>query len=308
MKFLGAAVCLCSLIFTAGANAQAPSTATPAGPAAADLAAKLSRYLNEATAGFGGVMGIFVKDLRSGQTFNANADVVFPQASSIKIAVLVELFRQAEAGRQRLEERIEVNRSQMVGGSGILQDFAGAGSALSLRDLAVLMIVLSDNTATNILIDRVGMENVNATLQRLGLAHTRLERRMMDAAAEKANRENHSTPREMAALLELLEEGKLLDREHTAAALEILQYPKETPLRAGLPESVPIADKHGELPGVRCDSGVVFLPGAPYVIAVMTAYNQDDAVAARAISEVSLHVFEYFDRLAHSNAYGVRTP
>jgi len=306
MKFLAAAVGLCFLTFTAGANAQAPSTATPPSPAAAELAAKLSRYLNDTTASFGGVMGVFVKDLRSGQTFTANADLIFPQASSIKIAVLTELFRRAEASRLQLDERVEVSRSQMVGGSGVLQDFAGAGSALSLRDLAVLMIVLSDNTATNILIDRVGMENVNATLQRLGLAHTQLERRMMDTAAEKENRENLSTPREMAALLELLEEGKLLDREHTAAALQILQYPKGTPLRAGLPESVPVADKHGELPGVRCDSGIVSLAGAPYVISVMTAYNQDDAAAARAISEISLHVFEYFDRLAHSNAYGVR--
>jgi beta-lactamase class A len=308
MKFLAAAVCFCFLTFTSGANAQALSTATHASPAAAELAAKLSRYLNDTAASFGGVIGVFVKDLRSGQTFTANADVVFPQASSIKIAILIELFRQAEAGRQRLDERIEVTRSQMVGGSGVLQDFAGAGSALSLCDLAVLMIVLSDNTATNILIDRVGMENVNAALQHPGLTHTRLERRMMDVAAEKENRENLSTPREMAALLELLEEGKLLDREHTAAALQILQYPKETPLRASLPESVPVADKHGELPGVRCDSGIVFLPSAPYVISVMTADNMDDAAAARAISEISLRVFEYFDRLAHSNAYGVRIP
>jgi beta-lactamase class A len=308
MRFPAAAVCLCFLIFAAGANAQAPSTATAASPAAAELAAKLSRYLNETAASFGGVMGIFVKDLKSGQTFGANADTVFPQASSIKIAVLIELFRQAEARRLRLEERIEVNRNQMVGGSGVLQDLTGAGSALSLRDLAVLMIVLSDNTATNILIDRVGMENVNTTLEGLGLGHTRLERRMMDAAAEKANRENHSTPREMATLLELLEEGKLLDPEHTAAALEILQYPKETPLRAGLPESAPVADKHGELQGVRCDSGIVSLAGAPYVIAVMTTYSQDDTAAAHAISEISFHVFEYFDRLAHSNTYGVRLP
>ena len=225
MKFIYMAVCLCFLGFAARTNAQAPTAAPPSNPPAAELAAKLSRYLNETAAAFNGVMGIFVKDLRSGQTFTVNADVVFPQASSIKIAVLIELFRQAQAGRLQLNERIEVNRSQMAGGSGVLQDFAGVGSTLSLRDLAVLMIVLSDNTAANILIDRIGMESVNATLQQLGLAHTRLERRMMDAAAEKANRENHSTPREMAMLLEALEEGKLLDHEHTAAVLEILQYP-----------------------------------------------------------------------------------
>src|SRR5207244_3610910 len=133
----------------------------------------------------------------SEKTLTVNAAIVFPQASSIKITVLMELLRQAQAGRLKLDDRVAIKQVQMVGGSGVLQFFGDASSAISLRDLAVLMIVLSDNTATNILIDQVRMANVNDTLAHLGLAQTRLQRRMIDTAAQRAGRENLSTPREM---------------------------------------------------------------------------------------------------------------
>jgi beta-lactamase class A len=170
------------------------------------------------------------------------------------------------------------------------------------------MIVLSDNTATNILIDRVGMANVNENLKRLGLTQTRLQRRMLDTDAQRASRENLSTPREMATLLEMLHQGKALDGTHTAAALEILKYPKETPLRRGLPENVALANKPGSIPGVHCDSGIVLLTGRPYVISVMTTYAKDSDASGRAISDVSRRVFDYFERLARSNDYGARLP
>lgn len=306
-------IAACLLVFAClgaapAARAQRQPAAAPADARAAELHAKLQRQLDEIAAGFDGVMGVAVKDLATGETFGAHNDVVFPQASSIKIAILVELFRQAQAGAVRLDDRVEVKHGQMVGGSGVLQHFGDSASAVSLRDLAVLMIVLSDNTATNILIDRVGLASVNENLRRLGLQETRLARRMIDIEAQRAGRENVSTPREMAALLEMLQQGKALDAQHTAAALEILKYPKEGPLRRGLPERVALADKSGTLAGVRCDSGIVLLPGRPYVISVMTTYGESQEAAERAIGEVSRRVFDYFDRLAHANAYGVRLP
>jgi beta-lactamase class A len=287
---------------------RAQSPGAEADPRLTELHLKLAQQLRRMSTEFDGILGIAVKDLKSGEAFGVNAETVFPQASSIKIPILVELFRQEQEGTLRLEERVEVKRAQMVGGSGVLQRFGDGTSALSLHDLAVLMIVLSDNSATNILIDRVGIENVNGTLRRLGLAQTRLQRRMMETEAQRASRENLSTPHEMAMLLELLHQGKLLDAAHTTAALEILRYPKNTPLRGGLPENVALADKPGSLPGVRCDSGIVLLEGRPYVISVMTTYNGDDEIAERAISDLSRRVFEHFGRIAHSNVYGVRLP
>ncbi len=299
---------VCGLALALTAGAQAPGTGARPDARRVDLHDKLARQLAQSAAEFDGVMGVAAKDLATGETFQVHPGAVFPQASSIKIPILVELFRQAQAGTLRLEERMEVKRAQTAGGSGVLQHFGDASSAISLRDLAVLMIVLSDNTATNILIDRVGMASVNNTLERLGLAQTRLQRRMMDTAAQRANRENLSTPQQMATLLELLHGGKLLDAAHTAAAIEILSYRKNSPLRRGLPESVALADKPGGIDGVRCDSGIVLLAGRPYVISVMTTYAGDGEAAERAISDVSRRVFAYFERLARSNADGARLP
>jgi beta-lactamase class A len=272
-----------------------------------ELRAKLQRDLEKIAAEFDGVMGIAAKDLTSGETFLVNADAVFPQASSIKIPILLELLRQAQQSKLKLDERVELKRASMTEGSGVLQRFGDGTSALSLRDIATLMIVLSDNTATNILIDRVGMENVNGLLRELGLKETKLQRRMMDVEAGRASRENLSTPREMAALLELLHAGKVLDAPHTALAIEILKYPKSTSLRRGVPPQVEVANKPGGIPGVACDSGIVLLAGRPYAISVMTTYGRDEEAAGRAIAEASRAAFAYFERLARSNAYGART-
>jgi len=290
------------------ARAQARNPAAQPDARVAELRAKLTRQLRHISGEFDGVLGMAVKDLTSGEMFEANADTLFPQASSIKLPILIALYQQAQADGLRLRERIEVKRAQMVGGSGVVQHFGDATSALSLGDLAVLMIVLSDNTATNVLIDRLGMDKVNDFLKRQELTETHLQRRMMDLDAQRAGRENLSTPREMVALLEQLYQGKLLDPAHTAAVLEILKYRKSTPLRRGLPENVELADKPGELEGVRCDSGLVLLVGRPYAIAVMTTYVKETESADRAISEISRLAFGYFERLARSNPEGARRP
>ena len=268
-----------------------------------DLGAKLSADLNRTAASYDGVMGIFIKDLNSGETFTVNADIVFPQASSIKIPILIELLREAQGGKIDLSERVEIHRASLVDGSGVLQFFSDRGSAISWHDLAVLMVVLSDNSATNLIIERVGMDNINGMLRDLGLDQTLLARKMMDSAAERADRENRSTPRQMATLVEELNADKLLDPEHTRMALEILEYPKDSPLRAGVPPEISVAEKPGSLNGAQCDTGVVLLLGRPYVISVMTTYNATDGNSA--ITAISARVFSYFDRIAHANSLGV---
>ncbi len=277
----------------------------PAPPAAAALlGAKLEQNLRQIAANLDGVMGIYAENLQTGQSFRVNADRVFPQGSSIKIPILITLLRQAQLGKLNLNDRVTIRRADLVGGSGVLQDFGDGTSSIALRDLAVLMVVLSDNSATNILIDRVGMASVNAEIRRAGLVHTRLARKMMDFAAERASRENVSTPREMATLVAKLDRGQLLDASHTAFVLHLLEDYKQTPLRDALPANILVADKPGSLPGVECDSGVVFVPGAPYVLSVMTTYDADNHAADQAITAVSRAVFSYFDRLASSNAFG----
>lgn len=277
-------------------------------PRAADLRAKLGRDLNQLVAQFDGVMSLAVLDPAGGDTLAINGDLLMPQASSIKIAVLLEALRQAQAGKLRLEERVEIRKAQFAGGSGVLQVFGDGSSALSLRDLAALMMVVSDNTATNILIDRVGQAQVNATLQSLGFERTRLLRRMIQPEEERRGVENVSTAREMTRLLSQLFSGKLLDEKHTALALELLknEKPEPTSLRRGLPAGVALASKPGSLSGVRCESGIVLLEGHPYILGVMTAYAGDETAAERTLTDISRRVYSYFDRIAHSNPHGVR--
>src|ERR1700687_5553112 len=111
----------------------------------ADLRNKLGRELNRVAASFDGAIGIAVKDFSTGDVLAVNADTIFPQASAIKVAVLIELLRQDQAGILKLSERVEIHKNQTVGGRGVMQGFSDGGSSVSLHDLAVLMIVLSDN-------------------------------------------------------------------------------------------------------------------------------------------------------------------
>jgi beta-lactamase class A len=284
--------------------------AVPVRPAAGQtrfesvLDAKFEVAVRAVEGGLDGVMGIALKDLATGKTFLLNERDVFPQASSIKIAVLLETFKQAEEGRLKLEEFIALEESRKVEGSGVLFHLGRPSLSLSIRDLAVLMVVLSDNTATNILIEKVGLEAVNKRMDTLGLPKTRLRRKMMDLQAAAEGRENVSTPLEMMTLLERIWKGSAIGEPYRKDLLAILAIPKDSPLRAGVPEGVDVAEKPGELEAVRCDSGIVMLSGRPYVLCVMTTYLKRDADGNQAIAAVSRIVYEHISRLARSSAIG----
>src|SRR5205823_3825167 len=175
---------------------------------------------------------------------------------------------------------------------------------ITLRDLATIMIAVSDNSAANILIDRVGMENVNALMDSLGLPHTRLRRKMMDVKAAAEGRENISTPAEMMSLLEQLYRGKVLNKELTEDFFKVLSTHEESFIPRDLPEGLKIANKAGELEGVRNDSGIVFVEKRPYVICTMTTYLRRERDGEEAIRRISRETYRMFDRLARASEYG----
>ncbi|MDH5406716.1 MAG: class A beta-lactamase-related serine hydrolase, partial [Candidatus Aminicenantes bacterium] len=219
-----------------------------------------------------GVMGLAVKDLTTGEEFLLNHNLVFPQGSSIKVAILLEVFKQAKEGKFSLQDRLWLEKKDKVGGSGILKELGNHTVSLTIKDIAILMILLSDNTATNILIDLVGMENVNRTLSELGLTETRLQRKMMDYRAAAEERENISTPMEMLKLLEFIYRSEVLDPSSCDAILDILKRRKSGSIRQLLPSGIEVAHKPGGIEGVACDIGVVYLPHRPYIICAMTNY------------------------------------
>src|SRR5215475_5885123 len=183
---------------------------------------KLQEDIRKVDQDLDGVMGLAVKDLTSGETFFIHGDEIMPQASSIKIAVLANLYLQAQQGKLKLTDEYVVRKEDLVDGSDIMLGLTPGVTRLTLRDLATMMVAVSDNSATNVLIGRVGMENVNAMLDSLGLHATRLRRQMMDLKAASEGRENVSTPREMTTLLETIYTGKLLNKEMTADYLKML--------------------------------------------------------------------------------------
>jgi beta-lactamase class A len=265
---------------------------------------KLESSINDVDRKLDGVLGVAILDLNSGQKFELRAGEVFPQASSIKMAVLAELYRQAQAGRLKLTDLYTVQASDLVPDSDIMNGLTPGVTRITLRDLATMMVAVSDNSATNVLIDRVGMENVNALMDSLGLPHTRLRRKMMDLKAASEGRENVSTPAEMMVLLEDLYRGKVLNKEMTDDFFKVLSTRKEGFIPRDLPESLKIANKPGELEGVRNDSGVVFVENRPYVICVMTTYLRRERDGEEAITAISAAAYRMFDRLARASEYG----
>jgi beta-lactamase class A len=270
------------------------------------LRARLEADVNRVGDQLSGVLGFAIKDLATGETFYRLPDTVFPQASSIKLAILLELLHQTQEGKLSLDEKHAVRRSEMTvaDDEAILNKLGDGTVTMTLRDLAVFMLVLSDNSATNILIDRLGMENINAGLARLGLKETKLRRRMIDLDAARRGNENVSTPREMMLLLEKVRTGQALDAAHTEEFLRLLRLPKDSAFHKALPSNVPIADKPGALEGVRCDSGIIEVPNRPLVLGVMTTYLAHDEDGERAIEEVTRLAYAYFDRLSRASAYG----
>jgi beta-lactamase class A len=244
---------------------------------------------------FRGVIGVAVTDLASGEEVALHGDQRFPTASTIKVAVMVEAWRQIAAGRLSLDTPLLLEENEKVGGAGVLRDLQ-AGIALPVRDLLHLMIALSDNTATNLLVARLGTANVDAMLDGLGLGETRLFRpTFRDGRADvlpELEREyglGMTTPREMARLMALIAEGRAVSVEASAAMLATLRRQQD---RAMIPRLLPsdgsieIGNKTGtdqeKLPcpdgtrgQVRADVAIVTGSNLRYVIAIFARHVAD---------------------------------
>lgn len=267
-----------------------------------ELRRALDRQLESIVGHLDGVIGYAALDLTTGEEIGRLERQEFPTASTIKLAILYELFKQADEGRVRLETTGPLDRSHVVGGTGILH--ALGTPALSLRDHAVLMIAISDNTATNVLIDRLTLASISSRMQSLGLNGIRLRRRMMDGAAAARGDENVALPRDIVRLLRVLHAGEGLTPESKTGVLKILEVGAGGYLRRGLPAGVQVLNKPGELEGVRVDAAIVRAPQRPYAIAVTTTYLKDEADGERAIAAVSRAFYEYFSRLGLGSEYG----
>jgi len=287
-----------------------PGQAQPAQPAHRDqLATKFRTDLQRLATAASGVVGISVIDLSSGQRFDVNESLIFPQGSAIKIPILIELFRRADRGELKLADRLPVQRNNQVGGSGLLQYFSDGGSELSLHDLAIAMIVLSDNSATNVLIDRLGMQRVSQTMAEMGAGQTMLQRKMIRPEESARGNENLSTPKEAADVMARIARCDLPVSAASCARLRaILEIPKPGAFRDAIPASVPVAWKPGGIEGAQTAWGLVNVPGGAYAIAIMVNYGVDDPDMERSIREISSAAYKYSTQIARTTLYGTRVP
>lgn len=232
---------------------------------------ELARVAGRAAA-YGGRMGIAVHDLGTDERVAVDDDAPFTSASVIKLPVMMTVL--TADGAPPLDARLPIDDAHRVGGSGIIGDLADLRE-LTVRDLVTAMIALSDNTATNVLIDAVGIPAVMDWCRAAGLRGTTLARHMLDFAARARGLDNRMSPSDAAALLAGLARGTLAGPDATAFALEALGRQRfNEMLPRLLPPGVRVAHKTGELPGVRHDVGLLYLPGrgpeAPIVVAAMT--------------------------------------
>jgi beta-lactamase class A len=245
-----------------------------------DLDARVSAL----TTPFKGSVMLYAKNLRTGRDFGRGADTKVRTASTIKLPILCALESLVDAGKVRWDERLTLKADDKVTGSGVMGNLAD-GTDLTVRNVAILMIIVSDNTATNLILDRITADAVNDYLDATGLPLTRSNRKVRGdgtklkdptgwsrAGLTEENKKyglGVTTPREMVRLLELLERGKVVSPAASKDVLDIMKMQHE---REGIarhaPDDVEIASKHGSLDALRSDVGIVYTPGGPIAIAI----------------------------------------
>lgn len=241
-----------------------------------------------------GTAGVVIEDPLTGAVFRHNADVVFPAASIIKLYILWEFYQQISNGRLSPHERLPLPEADKVGGSGVL--FAlQAGLPFTLNDLATLMTIVSDNTATNLLIDRLSLEAINQSIQQLGLTATSLQRKMMDYARARLGFQNVTTAAETAVLLRALLQPPTPTSPDTTAMLTILRQQQfNDRLSLEWPEEIPFAHKTGSIPGSEHDAGIWLRPHTPLILVVLTQNCPTNAHAIHLCQAIGRAIYRQF--------------
>ena len=245
---------------------------------------KLDQAVKAKISGFKGKVSLSAKNLQTGQAYNLAGEQPVRTASTIKLAIMAECFAESAEGKLDLKQPLKVTADEKVSGSGILQDFSD-GDELPVRDMVDLMIVLSDNTATNLILNRVGGDAVNARMAQLGLQQTRVMRKILgdrndlkpfptgitDEGAKPENKKwgiGRSSPNEMVFLLEKIYRGELVNKAASGEMLTILKRQRDHDGIGRDMKDVTIANKTGALDALRSDVGIIYSNYGPIAMAI----------------------------------------
>jgi beta-lactamase class A len=288
-------------------------------PSAAPKIERLRHQIERIVRNQDGVVGVSVKHIETGQALSLNGDVPFPMASTFKVPILFELLNQVKEGKFRLEDEIDVQKTDQHLGSGMFSRLVMPGLKVSVLNAVHFMMMISDNSATDLLLGKVGAEKINARLKGLGIEGVSVNRScqvlitdlmaLMTASGREATKaayvkfgqdpRDQATPAALASILEKVFKKEVLDPESCNLMLGIM-FKCETGegrIKGGLPPGTPLAHKTGTIAGTVNDVGVITLPDGQghIVLAVMTKEFTDETAAVEAlIAKIARVVYDYF--------------
>jgi beta-lactamase class A len=254
-----------------------------------------------------GKVAIAVKHFDTGESYYLNADEVMPTASLIKVAVLIEAYQQADEGKFKLTDKVTLHDADKVPGSGILTDHFSEGATFSVRDAVRLMIAYSDNTATNLVLDKTGIKEVNLRMEAWGFPNTKINAKSfrgsttsVDPPRTKKYGLGSTTAREMAALFEQIESSDRLRPPIKQAVLGHLKKNNDKDKFGRLlPAGTVVAHKDGSVNAARTDAGIIYTPSGPVVVCVLSNENTDqrwesDNAGNLLCARVAKEVYDHF--------------
>jgi beta-lactamase class A len=295
--------------------------------------ASLRAQIEKAAARARGQVGVAIKHVESGTDLMVNADQTYPMASTYKVPILVELFYQRSEGKLSLSDRVEVLPSDVHPGGTIALLLDGPGLQMSIHNLINLMMRVSDNSATDILLTKIGAANVTSRMRALGLEKIRVDRSTLEMILDQegldyatfgnlplaqlrerlaavdpqtaaranerfnATEKDVATPRQMTLLMEKIFRGEIVDRASSDEIIEFMNHSMigQTRIPALLPDGTRVVHKTGSISGSANDTGIVYLPLGHLIITVFT----EDAKAPlaerdRMIAEIARFAYDYF--------------
>ncbi len=275
---------------------QASASPTPAAPHTKttlneERIQRVEAMIEAARKGFPGRSGIVFIDLETDLHLEFSATERFESASLVKLIVLSELYRQVQLGERSPDELLTLTASQKVGGSGQLKD-AKVGEQYSIKRLAELMIIESDNTATQILTDLLGRDAVQENAKRLDLSATTFERDIFDFEAIDKGRDNVTSAQDIGSFLRQIARQEVTGSEQMHEILE--QQKRNDVLNANFPPNIRVAHKTGELNGILNDAAIVYAPKGTFILVVLSDHVQDKDSAKKQWAKMTFDILQLY--------------
>jgi beta-lactamase class A len=235
---------------------------------------------------------IFIKDLKLGEVICIDAEKIVSSASIIKLFIMAKVIQLVDEESLDLNFRPKINNSERVPYSIIYS--LDSSNSYTIKDLLILMIIQSDNTATNSLIDLVGMDDINSFMKEMGFEYTVLRRKMMDFKAKSLGIDNYCSAKEVGNLLELMYFGNLVSKKYSELMLEIMKMQlDDSMIKLYFNDEIIVAHKTGDLPGIKHDAGIVYTKNIDYIFVMLLTEDKEEQ-GRSIIGKVSKLVYDYF--------------